>query len=126
MEVVEKGVRESVLSNHSNVFTEPLEPGRIKLCVDHSALYVAVTEITLDSACVRALLGELKALRMTKHMRMDGERQSRALPGSCYDVMNGTAGKRTASLRAKHEPGRQRLTPNLFQLPDLIAFHEVP
>jgi hypothetical protein len=50
-------------------------------------LDILVTEIVLQSASIVAVVGQLEAASMTKHVRMDGERHFGGLAKPCYEVM---------------------------------------
>jgi hypothetical protein len=60
-------------------------------------LNILVAEIVLQSASIVAIVGELEAAGMTKHVRMDGERHFGGSAKPCHEMMeaHGTDGPTT-------------------------------
>lgn len=62
-----------------------------------------MTEVVLDRACVLAVIRKLVSARVAQHMWMDGERDTRALPGSRNQLADGRCSQRSFSFADKHE-----------------------
>ena len=57
-----------------------------------------MAEIVLQRAGTMAILGELEAASVTKHVRMDGERHFGGLAKPCHEVMKAKRAHRPTTL----------------------------
>jgi hypothetical protein len=84
-------------------------------------LDILVTEIVLQSASIVAVVGELEAASVTKHVRMDGEGHFGGLAKPCYEVMKAKRAHRPTTLGNEYMGFGRVLTPQSAQSTDLVT-----
>jgi hypothetical protein len=84
-----------------NLSPKPFKSGRIGCGVSNGVLDVAVAEVVLDEAGVRALVGQRKTAGVTQHVRVSVERQSGPLAVGTDREPSGPAVQRGAPVADK-------------------------
>jgi hypothetical protein len=87
--------------NHRSVLPERLEATRREVGVPHRVLDISVSKVMLDRACVVAVVRELVAACMAKHVRMNWEAESRYAASTRNDLPHRRGRERSSSLVAK-------------------------
>ena len=80
-----------------------------------------MAEIVLQSASIVAVVGELEAASVTKHVRMDGEGHFGGLAKPCHKVMKAKRAHRPTTLGNEYMGFGRVLTPQSAQSTDLVS-----